>query len=97
MNKEELFEKYNINESHNQWDESIDNWMSVEIYRIMHNGRLPNQNDTSIGFVCDFLDKRYSDWWNENITIRKDWGSLYLTAKRIIYNHYQEILKDKNE
>ena len=43
MNKKELFEKYNIDESHNAWSNSIDNWMSVEIYRIMHDGNLPPQ------------------------------------------------------
>jgi len=41
MNKKELFKKYSINESHNVWDDSIDNWSSVEVYRVMHDGNLP--------------------------------------------------------
>lgn len=30
MTKQELFEKYSINETHNVW-ESTDSWMSVEV------------------------------------------------------------------
>lgn len=29
MTKQELFKKYNIDETHSEWDNSIDNWMSV--------------------------------------------------------------------
>jgi len=32
--------------------------MSVEVYRIMHNGNLPSQDDLSVMWVCDFLDKQ---------------------------------------
>ena len=35
MKKQELFDKYSIDESHNVW-ESIDSLMSVEGYRVMH-------------------------------------------------------------
>lgn len=95
MTKEELFKKYSINESHNVW-ESIDSYMSVEIYRIMHNGNLPTQNDTSTKWVLDFLDKPKKDmaWWVKNVMRREDWGSLYLTAKRMIYTLSAGILQE---
>jgi len=95
MTKEELFEKYKINESHNVW-QPIDNWMSVEIYRIMHNGSLPPQDDTTTKWVLDFLDKADKDmpWWVKNVMCRKDWGSLFLTAKRMVYSLSESILKE---
>lgn len=85
MTKQQLFEKYNIDESHNLWDPNIDSWASIEIYRIMHNGNLPVPGNTSVKWVTDFLDKRNDmNWWMKNVMSRRDWGSLYLTAKRMI-------------
>ena len=98
MTKQELFKKYSIDESHNVWENGIDNWMSVEVYRIMHNGNLPPQDDLSILWVCDFLDKQKDmKWWAKNVMIKKNWGSLYLTAKRCIYRHADGILKQLSE
>lgn len=97
MNKQKLFEKYSIDESHNVWNNSIDSWMSVEIYRIMHDGNLPPQEpkDMSVLWITDFLDKQKDmKWWSKNIMTRPDWGSLYLTAKRLVYSMADEILKD---
>lgn len=94
MTKEELFKKYSIDESHCAW-ESIDNWMSVEIYRAMHNGALPPENDHSVKWITDFLDKSNDiKWWAKYIMTRPDWGSLYLTAKRMVYRHFEQILKE---
>ena len=94
MTKEQLFLKYSINESHSEWDHKIDNWMSVEIYRIMHDGNLPDENNLTGIWVCDFLDKRKDmDWWVENVISKPDWGSLYLTAKRMIYRHWHLIIE----
>ena len=95
MTKEELFKKYSIDESHNVW-ESIDSLMSVEIYRIMHNGNLPPQDDLSTKWVLDFLDKSKNDmhWWVKNVMSRKDWGSLFLTAKRMVYTLSEPILQE---
>jgi len=85
MTKQELFKRYLIDESHNVWDASIDSFMSVEIYRLMHGGDLPPANDTSVLWVLTFLDKQKdSSWWAKNVMVRKDWGSLYLTAKRMV-------------
>ena len=97
MGKEELFKKYSIDESHNVW-QPIDSRMSVEIYRIMHNGNLPPQNDTSVKWVVDFLDKLDNDreWWVKNVMSRKDWGSLYLTAKRMVCQMSDLILEGGN-
>lgn len=36
MTKEELFEKYNIDESHSEWDDVMDSWYSVEIYKLLY-------------------------------------------------------------
>ena len=95
MTKEELFKKYSIDESHNVWG-SIDSWMSVEIYKIMHNRNLPPKGDLSTKWVFDFLDKSKNDmpWWVENVMIRKDWGSLFLTAKRMVYTLSEPILQE---
>jgi hypothetical protein len=94
MTKQELFKKYNINETHSEWDNQIDNWMSVEIYRIMNDGNLPTQDDTSTKWITDFLDKKNDmRWWVKNVMSRPDWGSLFLTAKRLVYFLSEQILK----
>lgn len=98
MTKQELFEKYSIDESHNVWDNNIDNWMSVEVYRIMHDGNLPPPGDASVMWVCDFLDKQKDmKWWSKNVMGLPNWGSLYLTSKRMIYSFTEEILKSLNK
>ena len=97
MTKHELFKKYNIDESHSEWDNSIDNWMSVEIYRVMHNGNLPPQNDTSVGWITEFLDKVKSDMkFFAKLRQRQpdDFGSLFLTAKRMVYSLCDQIIAE---
>lgn len=95
MTKQELFKKYNIDETHSEWDNQIDNWMSVEVYRIMHGGNLPPQNDTSVKWITDFLDKKNDmKWWVKNVMSRPDWGSLFLTAKRLVYSLSEQIVAD---
>jgi len=97
MKKEELFEKYNIDKSHNTWDDSIDNWMSVEIYRVMHDGVLPGDDNSSI-WVCEFLDKLDADMdFTKKMMQRDDFGSLYLTAKRMICTLHESILNEDRE
>ena len=78
MTKKELFKKYQIDESHNVWG-SIDSWMSVELYRLMHNGDLPPSDNISTVWVISFLDKLKNDieWWAKLRRTRSDWGSLY--------------------
>lgn len=97
MTKEELFEKYHVNESHSEWNNNIDNWISVEIFRIMHDGRLPNEKDTSFKYIVDFADKIRSNKGMIELRKRDDFGSLYLTSKRLIYKFYEEILKEINK
>ena len=93
MTKQELFKKYNIDESHNKWENHIDNWVSVEIYRLMHDGNLPPPEDKSTKWITDFLDKTDDmKWWLKNVMSRSDWGSLYLTAKRMVYTLSDQIL-----
>lgn len=97
MTKKELFKKYSIDESHSKWDNSIDNWYSVEVYRIMHNGELPKENDLSVLWVAKFLDKQNDmEWWVKNVMSQPNWGSLYLTAKRMIYRHSDSIISELN-
>ena len=93
MTKKELFKKYSIDKSHNVWDNQIDNWMSVEIYRVMHNGELPPEKDTSVKWITDFLDKTNDMKFMADLMKRDDWGSLYLTAKRMVYKLADQILK----
>lgn len=97
MTKEILFKKYNINETHKEWNNQIDNWISVEIFRIMHDGRLPNEKDTSFKYMVDFADKIRSNKGMIELCKRDDFGSLYLTSKRLIYKFYEEILKEINK
>lgn len=93
MSKDELFKKYSIDESHSEWDNQIDNWCSVEVYRIMHSGNLPLDHDYSGHWITDFLDKKNDMiWWVRNVMSQPNWGSLYLTAKRMVYRYSDEIL-----
>ena len=91
MQREELFRKYGIDESHSIWDDSIDTWMSIEIFRIMHGGKLPSPKDMSIKYVLDFLDKTKDILFMKDLMTRKEWGSLYLTAKRMVYRHGNDL------
>jgi len=75
MIKKDLFEKYLINESHNVWENGIDNWMSVEVYRIMHEGDLPSGNDLTTKWVVDFLDEVHDS--PEKHFGSENFGSLY--------------------
>lgn len=98
MTKQELFQKYNINETHNVW-EDIDSWMSVELYRVMHNGNLPPQNDTSVKWITEFLDKIKSDVkFFAKLRQRQpdDFGNLFLTAKRMIYLLSDQIIAENS-
>lgn len=89
--KEELFKKYGINESHNTWDNAIDNWFSVEIYRRMHDEQLPPPDDMSIAWVLDFLDKTKSPDYFFSLP---NAGSHFLTACRMVYRHADAILEE---
>lgn len=99
MTKEQLFEKYSIDEPHSEWNNGIDNWMSVEVYRVMHNGELPPPNDMSVLYIVEFLDKCHDNtgYGIKLMKEREDFGSLYLTAKRMIYSLCDEILKALNK
>jgi hypothetical protein len=94
ITKEELFKKYSIDESHNIWEEGIDSWMSIEIYRIMHEGNLPPANDMSVDWITKFLDKCHDTKFFMELRKRKqdDFGSLYLTAKRMVYAHADKLI-----
>ena len=95
MTKEQLFKKYHINDNHGHWNNQIDGWMSVEVYRLMHDGNLPPDDDLSTKWITDFLDKKEDmNWWSKNVMSRDDWGSLYLTAKRMVHRYSDKILEE---
>jgi hypothetical protein len=90
--KIELFKKYNIKEQHSVWDDNIDNWMSVEIFREMHDGRLPTPEDTDASYITGFLDKCLNPKYISKLMSRNDFGSLYSTAKRMVYRYHEQLL-----
>jgi hypothetical protein len=96
MTKEELFKKYSIKESHSEWNSTIDNWMSVEIYRLMHNGELPPQDgsDTSTNWILEFIDKTKDITFVKPLMEKGDFGSLYLTAHRMVYRYADQIVEN---
>lgn len=73
--------------------------MSVEIYRVMHNGELPksNSNEIKLEYLLEFLDKADTVWFIENVISKPNGGSMYLTAKRMLYRFTDEILKMINQ
>lgn len=97
--KDDLFNHYGITQEHAAWSDSIDNWVSVEIFRIMHDGRLPTKEDTSSKYILDFLEhgKSVSQFWIKNVMSKSDWGSYYLTAKRMVYKYQELILKELSD
>jgi hypothetical protein len=100
MNKEELFKKHKIDESHNKWDNQTDDWVSVELYRVMHDGNLPPQGDMSVDWIINFFDKFHTDVNFMNKIMKrkeKDWYYLYNTGKRMIYSLSDLILEDINK
>lgn len=96
MTKEELFKKYSIDESHSKW-EGVDTHMSIELYRLMHDGALPPPNDISVYWIIEFLDKTKDGAFMRKLMMSKfEWGSLFLTAKRLLYQVHQQILESAN-
>lgn len=93
MTKKQLFERYKIDESHGVWEPHIDNWYSIEIFRVMNNGDLPKPDGSrvEIKYIIDFLDRCHDD--PKFMTSHENWGSLYLTAKRMVYMLQAEILE----
>lgn len=94
MTKQELFTKYKISKGHEQWNNTIDNWFSVEIYRRMHDEQLPPPDDFSIAWVCDFIDKTEDP---EYFFSLNNPGSHFTTAHRMVYRHADAIVKELNE
>lgn len=97
MTKKELFDKYRIEERHNNWNSQIDSWYSVEIYKLIK-GKMP-ENDESLLFVLDFLDKT-----NDMVFVKdlmenhpNNWGVFHLAAKRIVHRYSDLILKELNK
>lgn len=97
MTKQELFEKYEVNESHNVW-QGADSFYSIELHRLMHDGELPKEGDKSLKWFVELSEKiRDTKWFIQNvINKREDWGSLFLTQKRMIYLLADDILKEIN-
>ena len=91
MTKDELFKKYHIAEGHKTWEPAIDNWVSVEIYRVMHDGELPPPDDTNVKYVLDYLDKSSDPAF---FFSHPNAGSLYTTAHRMVYRYADQLVKE---
>ncbi len=76
--------KYGLDESHGTWDAHIDNWYSVEVFRLQ-TGKLPIEGDNEKQVFMDFLDNK-----ELHFKLLKDrginFGSIYLSAKRALYH-----------
>lgn len=95
----DIFQKYGINDSHSEWNPSIDNWVSVEVYRVMHDGNLPEPDNLDMQYVLDFLDKcdHEEGYFPHLMETRTDAGSLYLTARRMVYRYKDYLPKPDKE
>ena len=94
MTRQELFDKYDVDEGHAEWNPTIDRWMSVEVYRVMHNGELPESGDKATNWITDFLERIHNDLpFMQEVMQREDWGSLYLTSKRMVYRFADQIIE----
>ena len=75
----QIIKKYRLDDKHKIWEHQIDNWMSVEVARVVL-GRLPEKGDSARELAMEFLDNE------EKYLGNKNFGSMYLTAGRMIYN-----------
>lgn len=91
MTKEQLFKKYNIKSNNCKDWEDIDSWIGVDLYALMHNNTLPNNEDKSLLYVLKFLDKP------EPYMSNPKFGSLYMTAKRSVFRFADQILDEINK
>lgn len=98
MKKEELLKKYQITDRHDIWTPDVDNHMSIEIFRIMHDGRTPMEDDNAVKWVIDFLDKTMDKdiSFMDELKKRHDWGVLLLTARRMVFNYADDLLEELN-
>lgn len=95
---EQLFKEHDIGSSHTTFDR-IDEWNSVGIYKLMHDGNLPfgSDADTSILWITEFLDKTKTDhrFVSEMRRQRYKIGTLQPTAKRLVYKFADKIINEK--
>ena len=88
MSNNSLFKELNINDSHNVWNDMIDNWFSVEAL-LQQTGELPNGQYNDLQEMINFLR-------NKELQIKllktrgTEFGSMYLSAKRFVRRHYKE-------
>jgi len=93
-----MFELYKIHDAHKTWT-TDDSWFSIELYRMMHNGELPPKDDLSVTWILD-LNNKFADreWFVKNvINKREDWGSLFLTLKRLSFMVADKLLEEINK
>jgi hypothetical protein len=95
--KQQLFNKYKVDESHSSWLQ-MDNFISVDLYRIMNNGNLP-ENDNNLLYVLEFLDNMADVIKAKEYMIKYPnyWGSYYMIAKKMIYRYHETILEQLKE
>lgn len=99
LTKEQLFERWFIKSPFaKEWDDVIDNWYSVEVFRFMNDGRLPTEKDTTWQYLIDFMEKkRDKAWLIDQMFMVPNWGSISLTASRLVYRHADLILVEFNQ
>jgi hypothetical protein len=93
ITKNQLFTKYGIGKGHEQWNNIIDNWYSVEIYRRTHDEQLPPRDDISAAWVCDFIDKTEDAEYYYSLN---NPGCYFHTAKRMVYRYADAIVEELN-
>ena len=96
MTKQELFEKYAVNEKYSHWDERDDRAISILIFRFMEQ----QPGTTSMKYNLDFLDGciKSVPFMKRLITAypSPQWEMLFLTAKRTVYKFADRILEEIN-
>lgn len=92
--QELICKRYHLNESHATWQPEIDNWYSVEAFRLQA-GRLPTEGDSTQQVLMDFLDNKalHSRLLQEHHPL--EFGSIYLSAKRALYRALLEERDDR--
>ena len=93
MIKEEIMKKYNLDKSHSVWQSHIDNWHSIEAFK-EQTGMLPNSDNApdEMQTMMDFLDNK--DLQMKLLKERGiEFGSMYLSAKRLLYMCLNKELK----
>lgn len=91
MNKKELFEKYDLNKSHNVDVNEIDSRLLIQLH-VNEKGELPPEDDNGL-WVLDFLQKCKDDVrFMRRLFIEQNLGGMHNAAKNYVYRHADSLL-----